>query len=250
VILLAGLLLAISIFFSLFGLGGGVLYVPILESFGYPLKELVIPLSLLMNATAGTLSLIVFARKGMVRWKTAIPVAVASMIGSPVGALLEMKASVEMIHLLFGILLLFVGIRMVRNASKSVESTVVKSEIVRHRIAIAMGFFAGTTSGMLGGGAGSILVPALIFIGFSTKESAGISTLMVACSSIVGSIIQFDMGKSLPLHSLSLIVTAILAVMIGSIVGSSLAVKIKNTVLLKRLFGVALLITAIKFLLF
>ncbi len=246
--ILTGIILGISIFFSLFGLGGGVLYVPILEMFRFPLKEVVIPLSLLMNGIAGILSLIVFSRKRMVQWKTAIPVAIASVICSPLGTLIMLRLPTTTIHLFFGILLLFVGMRMSFAGSHTDSSPKIKSPALRTFLAICMGGIAGSTSGMLGGGAGSILVPALLFFGFSTKESAGISSLMVASSSFMGFFVQVKCGDYKLLDSLPILFPVIIAVIFGSVIGSSLAVRVKNPTILKRLFGGALLVIAFKFL--
>ena len=55
-----------SFIFAMLGLGGGTVYVPVINWFGYDMKEVAIPLGLLLNGLNTLLALIPFARKKLI----------------------------------------------------------------------------------------------------------------------------------------------------------------------------------------
>ncbi|MCX7169060.1 MAG: TSUP family transporter, partial [Proteobacteria bacterium] len=67
------IILAASFLFAMLGLGGGMVYVPILNWAGYDLKAVAIPLGLLLNGLNTLLALIPFARARLVDWGGALP---------------------------------------------------------------------------------------------------------------------------------------------------------------------------------
>lgn len=63
-----------------------------------------------------------------------------------------------------------------------------------------LGIGVGFSSGLLGIGGGTILVPTLIYLGYDIKMAIGISVMQMIFSSVLGSYINFKSG-SLSLHS-------------------------------------------------
>ena len=61
-------------------------------------------------------------------------------------------------------------------------------------IVILIGIFIGFLAGFFGIGGGTILIPILIFIGFSFKEAIGISVTQMMLSSIFGSYLNYKKG--------------------------------------------------------
>ena len=83
-LLLAAVFLAVSAVFSMLGLGGGILYVPILLFAGYPFREAP-ALSLVLIAVTSATALFTYWRHGRVDWRLALvidpPTDVAAFLG-------------------------------------------------------------------------------------------------------------------------------------------------------------------------
>ena len=78
-VIVTALIFLVSFIFAMLGLGGGMVYVPILKWAGFPMKEVAIPLGLLLNGLNTLLALIPFSRKKLVDWKGGAAMAVAAL---------------------------------------------------------------------------------------------------------------------------------------------------------------------------
>lgn len=100
------------------GIGGGVMYVPIL----------VVAFSLDQHVAQGTslavivgttiVGAITHARFGNVRWRISIPVAIGGVAGALLGALIALGLDGEILQRMFGIFLLLVAGRMAWRAHR------------------------------------------------------------------------------------------------------------------------------------
>jgi uncharacterized membrane protein YfcA len=112
-------------------------------------------------------------------------------------------------------------------------------------IIVVLGLITGFMAGMLGIGGGIIVIPALVMImGFTQQSAQGTSlAMMIPPVGILAVLNYYKAGH------VDIKVAAILACVfiIGSIFGSKLAVTIPNDVL-KKIFGVFLILVAIKML--
>jgi len=112
-------------------------------------------------------------------------------------------------------------------------------------IIVVLGLITGFMAGMLGIGGGIIVIPALVMImGFTQQSAQGTSLAMMLPPVGIFAVMNYYKAGHVDLK-----VAAILACVfiIGSIFGSRLAVKIPQDVL-KKVFGVFLIVVAIKML--
>ena len=98
-VLAAAVIAAASFLFAMLGLGGGMVYVPILHWMGFDLKTVAIPLGLLLNGLNTFLALTVYARKGLVDWRGGAAMGIAATVGAPLGALVQPMVAIERGHL-------------------------------------------------------------------------------------------------------------------------------------------------------
>jgi len=112
---------------------------------------------------------------------------------------------------------------------------------------ILLGLMAGVLSGLIGIGGGMILVPALVFLlGFSQHQAQGTTlALMVPPIGLLAAWIYYKQGYV----DLKIAALICLGFFFGGLVGARIATGLPNIVL-QRIFGVALLLVALKMILF
>jgi uncharacterized membrane protein YfcA len=111
---------------------------------------------------------------------------------------------------------------------------------------LLLGLLAGVFSGLLGLGGGILLVPVLIFLfGLSQHQAQGTTlALMVPPIGLLAAWTYYKQGYV----DLKIAGLICLGFFFGGLLGAKLATAI-NATLLKKLFGAALLITALKMIL-
>lgn len=115
-------------------------------------------------------------------------------------------------------------------------------------ILILIGLFAGVLSGMIGVGGGIIIVPALVyFLGLSQHAAQGTSlALMLPPIGILAAMNYFQAGQLNIKYALVIAVSFI----IGGYFGSRLSIEFINEAMMKKIFGIIMLIAAIKLVFF
>jgi len=111
---------------------------------------------------------------------------------------------------------------------------------------LLLGLLAGALSGLIGIGGGVIIVPVLVFLmGFSQHEAQGTTlALLIPPIGILAAWSYYKQGYvNLPVAGYICV-----GFVLGSLAGARLATSLSNTAL-ERIFGVALLLIAIKMLL-
>jgi len=112
---------------------------------------------------------------------------------------------------------------------------------------ILIGVLSGFLSGMMGVGGGVIMVPLLVFLlGFTQHEAQGTSLAVLAVPVTFLAAYNYHMEEGLN-WKYALIIA--ISFVIGGYLGSKLAVNIGD-LLLKRIFGVIMLIASIKLIFF
>lgn len=234
-------ILLFSFLFAMLGLGGGMVYVPILKWAGMPVKEVAIPLGLLLNGLNTLLALIPFARKKLVDWKGGLAMAAAAFIFAPVGALTSKYVPVKLLLLLFAIAVVAAGIRMI-GFSRQPEPEEIMSLKKRSIYGSFVGAFAGFTGGLLGIGGGFIIAPILMWMGYKTKEAAATTAFVVTFSSLSG-----YLGHAAEGHmNWTLTIVVVIAVIIGSQFGAQFMSTKAKPKWVKQLYAAVLIGIAIK----
>lgn len=232
---------AASFIFAMLGLGGGMVYVPVLNWAGFDMVEVAIPLGLLLNGLNTALVLIPFAKKKMVDWKGGAVMAATALIASPLGALTSEHVPVKTLKILFVIMVIAAATRMIWS-SKQPEPEEMMSMKKRSIIGFFVGGFAGFVGGMLGLGGGFIIAPILMMMGYKTKEAAATTAFVVTFSSFSGYLGHVSQGHM----NWWLTVIVVIAVIIGSQLGGRYMTQKAKSKQVKMIYAVVLLLIAAK----
>jgi len=233
-----------SFLFAMLGLGGGMVYVPVLNWAGFDMKSVAIPLGLLLNGLNTLLVLIPFARKKLVDWKGGAVMAVTALIAAPIGAMTNEMVPVQTLKILFAAMVVIAAARMIWTAKKP-EPESMMPIIKRSIVGFFTGAFAGFIGGMLGLGGGFIIAPILMATGDKTKEAAATTAFVVTFSSFSGYFGHMAQGKMDWL--LTIIVVA--AVIIGSQLGGRYMTQRAKSKQVKMIYAIVLILIAIKLIL-
>jgi len=236
------IIIAIASFvFAMLGLGGGMVYVPILNWAGFDLKEVAIPLGLLLNGLNTALVLIPFARKKLVDWKGGAVMAATALIASPIGAILSAEVPVPTLKILFAVMVLLAAARMIWSSNKT-EPEQMMSFKKRSILGFFTGGFAGLIGGLLGIGGGFIIAPILMMMGYKTKEAAATTAFVVTFSSISGYLGHAAQGHM----NWLLTVIVVGAVIIGSQLGGLYMTQKAKSKQVKIIYAIVLILIAIQ----
>ncbi|MCD6518301.1 MAG: sulfite exporter TauE/SafE family protein, partial [Anaerolineae bacterium] len=169
----------IAFVFSMLGMGGSQLYIPILYWMGMDFKTEAVPLGMLLNVVNSCSAAITYGRKGLIAWRVAIPFALSMIAFAPLGVWLNIQLPVKP---LLGFFALFTAAA----ATLMLSGWKPKQGALSGRGRVALGLLAGsglgTVAGMIGRGGGSFVVPLLYISGLEAKTAAATSALVVTAS--------------------------------------------------------------------
>ena len=132
--------------------------------------------------------------------------------------------------LLFAVLMVAASYSMIR---KRVVEERGADDSLNIGLLVLQGLFVGTVTGLIGAGAGFLIIPALVnFVRLPMKTAVGTSLLIITVNSLSGFFL--NLGETEVNWSLLLAITGI--AIIGIVIGSFLASKI-NGAKLKPAFG-------------
>lgn len=230
-----------SFLFAMLGLGGGMVYVPVLKWAGFSVKDVAIPLGLLLNGLNTLLALIPFARKKLVDWKGGMAMAVSALIFAPIGAYSAKYVPTEALMIAFAGAVIIAAIRMIwtSNQAEPEEKMALRK---RSLIGIGVGAFAGLIGGLLGIGGGFIIAPILMWMGYKTKEAAATTAFVVTFSSFSGYLGHAASGNM----NWTLTIIVVIAVIIASQLGASFMSFKAKPKMVKQIYAIVLIGIAIK----
>lgn len=244
--------LLIGIILGITGGGGSILTVPTLVYILNYNPIIATAYSLFIVGTTSGIGTIQNFKKGLVVPKKAFQFAVPSLIGVYLtrkfivpnipdvvfyfGSLKLSKDTFLMI--LFAVVMLFAAYSMLKNNKKNelIERTTKSITVV-----IIQLFFVGVLIGLIGAGGGFLIIPALLnFAQLPIKKAIGTSLLIIAINSLIGFI--GDVQNTIIDWTFLLIFTTISVA--GIFIGLYIQ-KFINEKMLKKLFGIFVLIMAI-----
>ncbi len=257
-----GLYLALGAFAGtlagLFGIGGGLVIVPVLI-FSFGLQGISTEIAAHM-AVGTSLATIVFTSlssirshhlHGAVRWDIFKPMTAGIVIGALVGAWTASLLSGPALELIIGIFVILVGVKMILEVNPKPGRIVPGSAGLG-----AAGGGIGWASAIFGIGGGTLTVPYLSWCNVRMQQAVGTSAacgLPIALAGAVGNIWTGWESPELPDLSFGFIyLPALLGIILTSVffarVGANLAHRL-NARLLKRIFAIMLILVGIRFLL-
>ncbi len=229
------------------GVGGGVLFVPIIGGF-FPFHIDFVRGAGLLVALAGALAAGPgLLKKGMADLRLAIPVAVIASSCAIVGAMIGLALPAKTVNIaLGGTILGIVGIMLLAKKSEYPDvpkadnlSTVLRITGVYHEVStgqdinwkihrtpqgLATFIVIGIMAGMFGLGAGWANVPVLnLMMGAPLKVSVATSKFLLSITDTSAAWIYVNNGAVLPM----MVVPSIIGIMLGSIVGVRILAKPK-----------------------
>jgi uncharacterized membrane protein YfcA len=235
------LLLAVAAGAALFGavgLGGGVLYVPLLSWWGMELRDQAVPASLLLGCITGAIPAAHCLRAGLVDRRAGALAAAGALAGAPLGAAAMWRVPVPLLKLLFALAVLATAARVLLTREPHPHERA--SAAATAAAAPAAGLLAGFAGSMLGVGGGFVMVPALLLLGFPTREAVATSALVVAFSALAGFLSHLPAAR--PEWPLLLLLGAAAAA--GASLSGRFVARRARPLLLRRLVGGALLLVA------
>jgi uncharacterized membrane protein YfcA len=247
------------------GIGGGVLFVPIVSGF-FPFHldfvrgaGLLVALSGALAAGPGLL------RAGLADMRLALPLALLASVGAVIGALIGLAAPASAVQVALGITILCIAALMLgsRNSEypevthpdalgaalrmSGVFSDPATGREVAwrvHRTPLALGLFAGigVLAGLFGLGAGWANVPALnLVMGVPIKLSAGSSGFILSIVDSAAAWVYINKGALLAMIA----VPSVIGMMLGAFIGARL-LKVLDAKVVRRLVVAILLLAGVR----
>lgn len=258
-ILLASLSLGLisGLLAGLFGIGGGLVIVPVLvflfAAHGFPAD------AAMLMAVATSLAAIMFTaaasvyshhRLGAVLWPKVFRLAPGILVGAGFGAWLADYLPADVLKSIFIFYLLYVGIEMARGAQPKPD-TLQPSQLMDGGIAVVIGLI----SALVGIGGGTLTVPYLVKTHYPMRNAVAISSACGLPIALAGSVSYALLGLKtdyLPEFSLGYVyLPSFFAVGFSSLFTAPIGAKLANKLpakKLKRYFSLLIFLIAAKML--
>ena len=164
---------------GLFGVGGGLILVPLLTGIFRLTQHQAHGTSLAVIGAAALAAVVVYAAHGNVVWPVAAVLAVGSLLTARLGARWATRTSPHGLRRAFAIFLVLVAARLLwQTPTASGVSTI--HGIAGVGFGLVLGMAAGILAGFMGVGGGLLVVPALtIMFGITQQAAQGTSLAMI-----------------------------------------------------------------------
>jgi uncharacterized membrane protein YfcA len=225
----------IAFVFSMLGMGGSQLYIPILYWMGMDFKTEAVPLGMLLNVVNSSSAAFTYWRKKLIVWNVAIPFAITMILFAPLGVWLNVQLPVKPLLVFFALFTAAAAVLMLSGWKPKRGEMSPRGRII---LGLTAGSGLGTVAGMIGRGGGSFVVPLLYIVGLDAKFAAATSAFVVTCSG-VSSFVSHLATAAHP--NWGIWITTVVAVFFGSQLGSRLMAGKMKSRAIKQVFGWVLL---------
>ncbi len=246
---------------SLLGLGGGVIVIPVLTLlFGIDIRY-AIGASIVSVIATSSGAAAAYVRDGLTNLRVAMVLELATTSGALTGAYLAGLLSGRWLFIIFGVVLAYSSLMMIRKLKQSEFQQSTKPapwadylrlhgsyfdkrtgretyyRVTSTRIGLAMMYVAGAISGLLGIGSGSLKVPAMdLAMHMPIKVSTATSNFMIGVTAAASASVYYMRGEIDPFIAAPVAV----GVLLGALGGSYLLPKLRSSTI-RLVFVVVLL---------
>lgn len=223
-----------------FGVGGGIVLVPLLVAIGFDQHRAHATslAAIVLISSAGAVS---FGLSGETALGIGITIGIGGIVGSVIGASVMHRSSPRTLTIIFGLVLLAAAIRMITGASPLPGATGF-GDLTQVILALGIGLVAGFFAGLAGIGGGVVIVPStVLLLGLSQHEAQGTSLVAIVFTAIAGTIVNLR-NRRVRIKD-GLVVGA--GGVVGSVIGSRVALGVEPRTLSLG-FGYLVLFVAIR----
>ena len=234
-ILIIAAIFVVAVLYSSVGHGGASGYLAVMAFLSIE-PAITKPTALILNVFVASIAAFQFYRAKHFDWKVFLPFAATSIPFAFIGG--QISLPTQIYRPLLGLVLLFAAFRLAWKFS-------VETEIIAPKIwlALVIGAITGLLSGLIGVGGGIFLTPILLLTNWTeTKKAAGVSAMFILVNSISGLLGNYSQAALLP----STVWFWIAAAVAGGIIGSTLGSRHFNSLTLRRVLAIVLLMAGFK----
>ncbi len=220
-----------SVIGSITGMGGGVIIKPVFDTFGiFDAQSIGVLSSFTVLSMALVSALRNLARKTAIPVKTAVLVAIGSIVGGYIGQSLLNLATNDMPNnrvivtqnILLAIIIFIVFIYM--KIKTSLPSFQTRNSV----LVLVVGLFLGVVSSFLGIGGGPINVAAFIFFFSYDTKTAAISSLVTIVFAQTSKLLSVGYDVGFADFDLSPLPFMVAGAVLGALIGSKISEKLSN----------------------
>ncbi|HUK63856.1 MAG TPA: sulfite exporter TauE/SafE family protein, partial [Dongiaceae bacterium] len=179
---------------GLFGVGGGIVLIPILTGRLHLTQHEAHGTSLAVIGATALAGLAVYGGAAHVAWGTALLVGIASVVAAPAGARLAARVSAGGLRLAFALFLVVVAIRLAWTPALASHAPVVAGA-ARMIVDAGLGLAVGLLAGFMGVGGGVLAVPAFVLLfGMDQPTAQGTSLAVILVTAPAGALQHHRQG--------------------------------------------------------
>ncbi|OGS57047.1 MAG: hypothetical protein A3K60_08155 [Euryarchaeota archaeon RBG_19FT_COMBO_56_21] len=239
----------VAFFYSNLGLGGGQLFVPIMDLFfaSMVIRE-IIPLSLTFAFVTMLSSTITHSKKKLVDFRLGLTLTLGGLVGVAGGVLFTSNAEEWLVKAGFATLLVIVATKMIYDIYRKKRDNIVSPSeftLKRKLAGVGISVLTGLLIGSFGIGGGVVSVPLIIYVfRFEPRRAIGTSALMGAMltpAAFVAYVLNSNGGITIH-YDIALVLAPLIMVM--AVLGSTWGLQKLKTKVVKTIFTCGVYVAA------